>query len=209
MIMYFVLAVLSFLTLIVHSEKLVSFKAHNKVSRLIVPEKVAAFSAWFASTETPLRILRSNPGIQSLEKGRQEGAFEAALTPLRFPGLQVISSVRFSSEFDGRALIVRCDPEGLVLKYEGLGAVTRLVKGFRPSVLSSTTCSFHETSGLLESDAHLSIGFNVTSWLPIPLPVLEERGGAVIKLGLERDMCLLLDTLLVQFETSLLESNTT
>eukprot|EP01031_Cornospumella_fuschlensis_P024882 gene24883-30062_t len=146
---------------------------------------------------TQCLLLLTNPGIRSIEQAGED--YVAELTPISFPGLQVSSSVRFSSQFNGSALAVTCKPDGLQLRYEGIRSVTRLVENFIPSVASENLCSFDISSGLLVNEASLSISFSVPGWFPIPVQVLEQRGSAVIRKGLEKDMIVLLDSLMDQF----------
>lgn len=179
--------------------KQIKFCASHRVAKVLQPGVEASFSTWFRRPETVEIILKANPGIVSTEK-LNDDMYEGKLSPLQFPGLKVIPTIRFLTKFDGRGLEVSCSQDSLQQEFEGSKLFASWLSKLFPQVTSCNKCNYDETINELSNEASLEIKFNLPAWFPIPAQIIDEKGSAVIQQGLDKDLTILIDNVIKEYD---------
>lgn len=180
------------------ASKPVTFYATNKVSKSLGPICSEDFGEWFARSETPMTILRLNPGLEDIEEV-EPNKYRCALAPIKFPGLSIRSTIDFRTEFNETSFEVICEDDAISQTYEGRKFLAKIVSNLIPTVKSTNKLVFDEAASLLTNEAYLDISFYLPSWFPFPSNAVEDGGSASIQKSLDSDLESLLDKLLYAF----------
>ena len=184
---------------IILGSKQVKFRANHRVMRELPSQELASFSQWFCRPSMLETILKANPGLTTIEKIADD-VYEGKLSPLQFPGLKVIPSIRFLCKYENNGFEVQCTEDSLQQEYEGSKLFASWLSKILPKVASTNRCSVDPEKSSLINEASLEIKFNLPTWFPIPAHIIDEKGSAVIQQGLDKDLTLLLDNIFKEYE---------
>jgi Protein of unknown function (DUF1997) len=186
------------------AKKIVSFRASASITRPLL-ESCPKFVEWFGKKDIPLRLLKLNPGFDSVES-LDESSFRGYIAPLKFPGLTIQSVVDFDVSVNRNAVEMICREDSISMKYEGSQVLARLVSSLIPIVVSNNIISIDEDKQELKNSAQLTISFGLPQWFPLASEKIEEAGSQIIAKNIQTDLDALLDNILSEFRSSTVES---
>lgn len=179
------------------AKKLVTFKAKAILKKPI--HLTNDFKVWFASKDTPLRILSLNPGISKIEI-IDDSQYNAYLSPLQFPGISITSIMDFNVAFDGSSLEVKCNDDNLKQEFQGSKVLKNLISRLLPKVNSYSKFFIDEENRNLVNDAMLEIKFGLPKWFPFKKETIEKNGSETIQKQLENDMKTVMSEIIKSYE---------
>lgn len=183
------------------SKRIVTFRAMQICQRpLSSSTTIDEFRDWFRKSTTIDEVLHSNPGLSSIEKIGQN-KYIGRLTPLQFPGLVVKAIVEFDCIFEKDTLEVKCVKDSMKQEYEGSKLFASWISKLMPKVVSTTQFKINEEARMFVNDASLEISFGLPGWFPIPADIIQDRGSAIIKASMQKDMETVVSRVIEAFES--------
>ena len=168
---------------------------------------LAKFSNWFSSPSTPSLVFSLNPGISQVNC-INASKYELILTPLKFPGATITSTVEIDVNFDGEKYLECSMLDGAVKQtVDGLPLLRSLLTSLLPSVRSSSVIKWDESTATLSNDATLEIEFSIPSWFPLSNESAANDGSSIIQSNMEADIQNLLDNIVAHYKNTELNEN--
>jgi hypothetical protein len=159
--------------------KCISFRVSSARSQPLasVGIQTSAFSRWFAQEDTPLEIIKLNPGLEFIEVISKE-RFKGHLKPLKFPGLSVSSIIEFQTTSQESKFEIICNE----------GAITQIFEGNMLLVKIFSALTFDAETECICNESNLEIRFGVPSWFPFDRDASQTQGSSVIQQSIEKDI---------------------
>jgi hypothetical protein len=113
---------------------------------------------------------------------------------LKFPGLIGTTVVDFDVKFDGSVLEVNCRDDAVKIEFDGPNKLlASTISSFTPIVTSTNILFFDQSAKKLNNNAQITIKFEIPSWFPIPMDLVERSGSSIIEKNVISDLTNLLE----------------
>lgn len=204
--LYILITILIHYTALLSANKVVKFTAVLFSSQPL-PQRstLTQFYRWFRDEQSMDKILKCNPGLNSIEK--LEGTrYIGSISPLHFPGVTVKSRMTFDCmRNEQNAIIVRCLEDSMQQEYEGNKLFASWLEKLLPTVTSSTEFGVDEEQLILFNNSTLQIAFALPRWFPVPADIIEQKGSVIIRDNMKRDMDKVISNIIDLYEREELE----